>query len=328
LRVFVARHLPAEVLEPLRACAEVCVFEGEEVAVPRERLRAEARTADGLLVLLTDRVDAELLGAAPRLRAVSTMAVGYDNVDLPACTARGIAVCNTPDVLTETTADLCFAILMACARRLYAGQRAVVEGRWPAWSPFFLAGQDVWGRTLGIVGLGRIGAAVARRGRGFGMRILYSGRSRHPELEAETGATRLTLPELLAEADFVVLLAPLTPQTRHLIGARELAAMKPTAILVNAGRGALVDEAALVEALCTRRIWGAALDVFETEPLPPEHPLLSLPNVIAVPHIGSASLATRTAMARLAAENLAAVLTGRRPRACVNPEVLAPAALG
>lgn len=321
-RVFVARHLPGEALAPLQGLAEVRVFEAEDTPVPRERLLREAALAEGLLVLLTDRVDADLLLAAPHLRAVSCMAVGYDNVDVSACSARGIAVCHTPGVLTETTADLCFAILMACARRLYEGQRAVVEGRWAAWSPFFLAGQDVWGRTLGIVGLGRIGQAVARRARGFGMPVLYAGPARKPQAEAETGARHVPLERLLADSDFLVLLAPLRPETRHLIGAAELARMRPDAVLVNAGRGPLVDEAALIAALQSRRIWGAALDVFEREPLPPDHPLLTLPNVVAVPHIGSASVATRLAMARLAAENLAAVLAGRPPRALVNPAVL------
>jgi glyoxylate reductase len=320
--VFVTRRLPAETLEPLGGVAEVRVFEREEEPVPRQRLLAEVAEADGLLCLLTDRVDSGLLEAAPRLRVVSTMAVGYDHIDVAACTRRGIAVCHTPDVLTETTADLCWAILMACARRLYEGQRVIVEGRWPAWSPFLLAGQDVWGRTLGVVGFGRIGQAVARRAKGFGMRVLYHARSRHPEGEAETGAVRVDLDRLLQESDFVVLALPLTAETRHLIGAAELARMKRTAILVNVGRGALVDEGALVEALRAGRLWGAALDVFEREPIGPEHPLLALPHVVAVPHIGSASVATRTAMARLAAQNLADVLRGRRPRACVNPEVL------
>lgn len=326
MRAFVARRLPDVVLEPLRAVADVAIFAEEEAPVPRARLEAEAASADGLLVLLTDAVDAALLATAPRLRAVSVMAVGHDNVDVAACTARGIAVCNTPDVLTETTADLCFAILMACARRLPEARRVIEEGRWAAWAPFFMAGQDVWGATLGIVGLGRIGTAVARRARGFGMRILYASRSAHPLAEAETGARRTDLAALLAESDFIVLLAPLLAETRHLIGRRELARMKPTAVLVNAGRGPLVDEDALVDALRERRIWGAALDVFEHEPLPPDHPLLGLPNVVAVPHIGSASVATRTAMARLAAENLAAALCGGRPKACVNPEVWGAAA--
>ena len=320
--MFVTRRLPEEALEPLRGLADVRMFEREDVPVDRARLLAEAAGADGLLCLLTERIDGELLAAAPRLRVCSSMSVGHDHVDVAACTDRGVLVCNTPGVLTETTADLCWAILMACARRLYEAQRTVVEGRWPAGAPFFLAGQDIWGRTLGIVGLGRIGQAVARRAKGFGMRILYTGRHGRPEAEAETGAQRVELPELLAQADFVVLLAALTPETRHLIGAAELARMKPTAVLVNAARGPMVDEAALAEALRAQRIWGAALDVFEREPIGADHPLLGLPNVIAVPHIGSASVATRMAMARLAAENLRAGLAGERPRAVVNPRVM------
>lgn len=320
--VFVTRRLPEEALADLRAVADVRVYEHEAGPVDRRRLLTEAAAADGLLCLLTERIDAELLAAAPQLKVCSSMSVGYDHIDVPACTARGVLVCNTPGVLTETTADLCWAILMACARRLYEAQQTVVEGRWPAWGPFFLAGQDVWGRTLGIIGLGRIGQAVARRAKGFGMRILYTGRTAHQEAEAETGAIRVPLPELLAEADFVVLLAALTPETRHLIGDAELARMKPSAVLVNAARGPLVDESALAAALREGRIWGAALDVFEREPIGADHPLLGLPNVTAVPHIGSASLATRLAMARLAADNLAQGLTGRRPRAPVNPQVL------
>ena len=319
--VFVTRRLPPETLAPLAGRARLRVYGEDAQAVPRDRLLREAATADGLLVLLTDRVDAALLAAAPRLRAVSTMSVGWDHIDVAACTARGICVCHTPGVLTETTADLCFALMLACARRLGAGERAVRAGQWPPWAPFAFAGQDVHGRTLGIVGLGRIGRAVARRARGFDMPVLYAGPRRHPEAEVETGARHASLDALLAEADFVVLLAPLTPQTVGMIGAPQLARMKPDAILINVARGGLVDEAALAAALKAGRPWGAALDVFQQEPAPPQHPLLALPNVVAVPHIGSASVATRRAMAHLAAENLAAALAGLVPAACVNPEV-------
>ena len=320
-RVYVTRALPEEALAPLVPVADLGMWASAEVPVPREVLGREVGTADGLLVMLTERVDTALLAAAPRLRVVSSMSVGYDHVDLAACTRRGIAVCHTPDVLTETTADLTFGLLLACARRLYAGQRAVVEGRWAAWAPFYMAGQDVHGRTLGIVGLGRIGQAVARRARGFDMRVLYSGRRERPEAVA-LGAERVPLPVLAAESDFIVLLAALTPETRHLVDATFLARCRRTAVLINAGRGPLVDTAALTEALRAGQIWGAGLDVYEEEPLPADHPLLALPNVVALPHMGSASLATRMAMARLAGENLADVLLGRKPRACVNPEVL------
>ena len=318
--VFVTRRLPPDTLAPLAGRVRLRMYEDEAQAVPRDRLLQEAATADGLLVLLTDRVDAPLLDAAPRLRAVSTMSVGWDHIDVEACTARGVCVCHTPGVLTETTADLCFALMLACARRLGAGERAVRAGQWPPWSPFAFAGLDVHGRTLGIVGLGRIGRAVARRARGFAMPVLYSGPRRHADAEAETGARHVSLEVLLATADFVVLLAPLTPQTVGMIGAPQLACMKPDAVLVNVARGGLVDEQALAAALQAGRPWGAALDVFQQEPASPQHPLLALPNVVAVPHIGSASVATRCAMARLAAENLAVALTGRAPSACVNPQ--------
>ncbi len=319
--VFVTRRLPPETLAPLAGSARLRVYEDEARAVPRDRFLREAAEVEGLLVLLTDQVDVELLAAAPRLRAVSTMSVGWDHIDVAACTERGIGVFHTPGVLTETTADLCFALMLACARRLGEGERAVRAGRWPPWSPFAFAGLDVHRRTIGIVGLGRIGQAVARRARGFGMEILYAGPRRHAEAERETGARHVPLEALLAAADFVVLLAPLTPQTAGMIGAPQLARMKTDAVLVNVARGGLIDEHALEAALKAGRPWGAALDVFQHEPAPADHPLLALPNVVAVPHIGSASVATRRAMARLAAENLAAALRGDRPDACVNPQV-------
>lgn len=319
--VFVSRKLPAEALAPLADVARLDVWPEEEVAIPRPELLSRSRQVEGLLVLLTDRVDGALLASAPHLRAVSTMAVGFDHIDVDACTARGIPVCNTPDVLTETTADLCWAILMACARRIPEAQAAIGAGGWRDWAPFFMAGQDVHGQTLGLVGMGRIGHAVARRARGFGMRILYAGPHPKPDVDRETGALHVPLDHLLDSADFVVLLAPLTPATHHLIGRQELARMRPNAILVNVGRGGLCDQDALIDALRARRIWGAALDVFAQEPLAANHPLLHLPNVVAVPHIGSASVETRQAMARLAAANLAQLLRGERPAYCVNPEV-------
>lgn len=319
MRAFVTRQLPEAILAPLRACAEVEVWPNADQAVPRQELLRQARAADGLLVMLTDRVDAELLAAAPRLRAVSTMSVGTDHIELAACQQRGIVLGYTPDVLTETTADLCFALLLATARRVVEGQRAILAGSWSDWAPFFLAGQDVYGKTIGIVGLGRIGQAVARRARGFGMRILYTGPREKPEAEA-LGAAFRSLDELLAASDFVVLLAPLLPGTRHLIGASELARMQPGAILINAGRGALVDEQALRAALESGTIWGAGLDVFEREPIGPEHPLLRYPRVVALPHLGSATMASRTAMAALAVENLALALSGKPVRFSPHPQ--------
>lgn len=323
-RVYVTRRIPEAALDILRTACEVHTWDHEEEPVPQEELVRALQASDGALIVGPYRIDGPLMDAAPRCRVYANMAVGYDNIDVPAATARGVLITNTPGVLTETTADLAFALMMAAARRLYEGQRTIVEGRWKGWSPMFMTGQDVYGATLGIIGAGRIGQAVARRARGFDMRILYHNRRPNPVFEAEVGASYRSLDDLLRESDFVVVLTPLTPETRGLIGERELALMKPTAVLVNAARGPVVDERALYGALRDRRIWAAGLDVFDQEPLPPDHPLLTLPNVTAVPHIGSATVRTRTRMAALAAENLVAALTGKEPPTPVNPEVLGP----
>jgi lactate dehydrogenase-like 2-hydroxyacid dehydrogenase len=299
-------------------------WDSDEV-MPRARLLEEARGCDGLLTLLTDRVDAELLDAAgPGLRVVANMAVGTDNFDLAEMTRRGVLGTNTPEVLTDTTADLAFALLLAAVRMLPQGQRYVLDGRWTTWGPMLFLGQDVHHATLGLIGLGRIGATVARRGLGFEMRVVYHDPVRRPDLEARHGYTyRPSIEEVLREADFVSIHAPLTPATRHLIDASRLALMKPTAVLVNTARGPVVDPDALYRALKNGTIWAAALDVTEPEPLPADHPLLGLENCLVVPHIGSASVVTRDAMSRMAAENLARVLTGQPPLTPVNPEVLA-----
>jgi glyoxylate reductase len=314
-RVFVTRRLPGGALERLRTVAEVDVWQ-EDLPPPREALLAGVSEADGLICLLTDRIDAEVLDAAPRLRVISTMAVGYDHIDIAAATARGIPVGNTPGVLTETTADLAWALLLATARRVVEGDRFVREGRWRTWDPNLLLGYDVHGATLGIVGMGAIGQAVARRAAGFGMRVLYTRRS---ETDAAIGA-RVTLVDLLRESDFVSLHVPLTDETRHLIGERELRVMKPTAILINTARGPVVDQEALARALREGVIAGAGVDVTEVEPIPPDDPLLSAPNVVILPHIGSASHATRARMADMAVENCIAGLEGRPLPHCVNPE--------
>ncbi len=319
-KVYVTRRVHEEGLRQLRESCDVEVWEGKE-PVPREVLVERIRDAEGLYCLLTERVDEELLDHAPKLRVVSVMAVGVDNVDLDACTRRGIPVGHTPGVLTETTADLTWALLLAAARRLAEAQQAVHQGRWITWEPLGFLGQDVHGKTLGIVGLGRIGSAVARRALGFGMRLLYHNRRPRPELEAALGAQYVDLSTLLRESDFVSLHAPLTPETRHLIGEAELRAMKPTAVLINTARGGLVDPQALYRALKEGWIWAAALDVTEPEPLPPDHPLLTLPNCLVTPHIGSASHATRAKMAVMAAENLLAGLRGERLPHCANPQV-------
>ncbi len=321
-RVYVCRPLLGRALALLEEHCEVRVWPDPEVPLPREVLQGEVQEAEGLVTLVTERVDAALLEAAPRLRVVSNVAVGYDNVDVAAATRRGVVVTNTPDVLTETTADLAWALLLAASRRVAEADRFTRGGRWRSWGLELMLGQDVYGRTLGVVGLGRIGRAVARRAVGFGMQVLYTSRRRHEDAERDLGVQWRELDELLAEADFVTLHTPLTPETRHLIDRARLRRMKPTAVLVNTCRGAVVDEAALGEALREGWIWAAGLDVFEQEPLPPDSPLLSLENVVLAPHIGSASFATRARMSEMAAENCVAVLTGRRPPNPVNPEVL------
>ena len=319
--IYVTRRLTPTSLAPIAAEPGLRVWDSED-AIPHDTLLHEIRDTTALLSMVSEKVDASLLDRAPRLEMVANMAAGYDNVDVPALTRRGILLTNTPDVLTETTADLTFALLLGIARRIGEGERLVRAGRWPAWSPFRFLGADVHHATLGIVGLGRIGAEVAKRARGFDMRVLYHNRGRNPDAEARLGCTWVPLDTLLGSADFVVVLTPLTPETRHLISATQLAAMKPTAYLINAARGPVVDSDALYRALCDRRIAGAALDVTDPEPPPADHPLLTLDNCLIVPHVGSASVATRTRMARLAAENVAAFLRGERVPTPVNPEVL------
>jgi glyoxylate reductase len=296
--VFVTRALPGDALDRLTGAGhDVDVWEGNLPPHPTE-LRDRAARAEGLLTLLTDRVDRQLLDAAPHLRAIANYAVGSDNIDLAEAGARSIAVGVTPDVLTDATADLAFALLLAAARRLTDAHQAVTTGRWRTWEPQGWLGADVHGATLAIVGPGRIGRAVARRGAGFDMKIITVGRDDD-------------LHEALQQADFVSLHAPLTPSTHHLIDAAALAAMKPTAILVNTGRGGLVDQDALRQALQEQRLAGAALDVTDPEPLPADHPLLTAPNLLVVPHIGSATHTARERMTELAVDNLLAGLDGR-----------------
>lgn len=317
--VFVTRIIPEKALQMVREHGAATVWEGELPPSRDDLLRAVAG-ADGLLCLLTDPVDADVIDAAPRLRVISQMAVGYDNIDLPAATRRRIPVGHTPGVLTDTTADFAFALLMAAARRISEAERFARAGRWKTWGPTLLMGQDVYGATLGIVGMGRIGQAVARRARGFEMRVLYADPS-EPEATRELGAVRVDLDDLLAQADFVSLHVPLTAATERLIDARALARMKPTAILVNTARGPVVDQAALYDALVSGQIAYAALDVTDPEPIAPDDPLLSLDNCLIVPHIASSSVATRTRMAVMAAENLIAGLKGDRLPHCANPQV-------
>jgi glyoxylate reductase len=308
-RCFVTRRLPGGAVDRLAAAHEVDLWP-DPLPPPPAELRARAVEADGLLSMLTDRVDADLIAAAPRLRVISNCAMGLDNVDLEAARARGIPVGHTPDVLTDSTADLALALMLAIARRLPEGVEAVRAGEWTTWRPDWLLGRDVHGATLGIVGLGRIGRAVARRAQGFGMEVLHAGGGREGEGEGAGGSRAVSLDELLARADFVSLHAPLTPETRHLIDAAALRRMKPTAYLVNTARGPMVDQDALARALAEGWIAGAALDVTDPEPLPPDHPLLRSPSLIVLPHLGSATEATRAAMADLAVDNLLAGLAG------------------
>jgi glyoxylate reductase len=298
-RVFVSRELPGPALDRLREAHQVDLWR-ERLPPPYDELRRRAEHAEGLLSLLTDRVDAELIEGSPDLRAIANYAVGYDNIDVEAAAARGVAVGNTPDVLTDATADLAFALLLAAARRLPQAIASVTSGDWVTWEPGQHLGYDVHGATLGIVGMGRIGRAVARRAEGFEMRVLSAGRG---------GST--TLLRLLEESDFVSLHCPLTPETRHLIDGAALSLMKPGAILVNTARGPIVDQRALAAALQDGSIAGAALDVTDPEPLAPDDPLLRAPNLIVAPHIGSATHSARERMTDLAVENLLAALDGR-----------------
>lgn len=318
-RVFVTRRIPEAGLNLLQESCDVRVWE-DELPPPREALLREAADAEGLLCLLSDRVDAALMDAAPQLKVISNFAVGFDNIDITAATQRGLPVGHTPGVLTETTADLAFALLMAAARRIVEAVHYVQEGRWKTWGPMLMLGQDVHGATLGIIGLGRIGQAVARRGRGFDMRVIYHGGS-NEEAARAIGAERRPLDDLLAEADFISLHVPLTPETHHLIDARAFERMKPTAVLVNTARGGVVDSKALYHALKSGQIAYAALDVTDPEPIPPDDPLLTLENCLIVPHIGSATHATRSRIALIAAQNVLAGLRGERLPHCVNPEV-------
>jgi len=322
-KVFVTRRLAREALDRIAPATDMEVWQ-EELPPPYDILRGKARDADGLLTLLSDKIDSALMEDAPRLKVISNYAVGFDNIDVKEATRHGIFVGNTPGVLTETTADFAFTLLMAAARRVVEAAGYTVQGKWKTWGPMTLLGQDINHATLGIVGLGRIGMEVARRARGFNMKITYYDLFRHDEAEEkELGIEYIPeLEVLLARSDFVSIHVPLTDATRHLIGAGQLSAMKDTAVLVNTSRGPVVDQSALYEALRDRRIFAAGLDVTEVEPIAQDDPLLTLDNIIIAPHIASASVATRRNMALMAADNLLAGLRGETPPDCVNPEVL------
>ncbi|MGA7670607.1 MAG: D-glycerate dehydrogenase [Nitrolancea sp.] len=321
MRVAVTRKIPESGLELLRSFGDVDVWP-QQLPPNRDELLELAHEADGLLSLLTEPIDGALLDQLPTVKVVSNFAVGFDNIDVSACTRRSIAVCTTPDVLTDTTADFAFALLMAAARHVVASADSVARGEWLTWEPLGYLGKDLVGATMGLIGMGRIGAAVAKRSSGFDMRVIYTDTTDRPDVERDLGARRVELDELLETSDFISVHVPLTSQTQGMISRPQFSAMKRSAVLVNTSRGPVVDNDALADALDAGDIWAAALDVTDPEPLPADHRLMRLPNCIVTPHIASATEATRSKMSELAARNLIAVLTGEEPPRCLNPEVL------
>jgi glyoxylate reductase len=320
-RVFVTRRIPDRGLKKVLEFTDAEVWE-DELPPSREILLEKVKDCEGLLSLLTDKIDGELLDHAPKLRVVSNYAVGFDNIDVDAATQRGVAVGNTPGVLTDTTADFAWTLMMAAARRVVEGMDYVRAGKWKTWGPMLLLGCDVYGATLGLLGLGRIGSAMAKRARGFDMRVLYYDPFRREDLEKELNITYVDLDTLLRESDFISIHTPLLPETHHLMNAEAFKKMKRTAVLINSARGPIVDTMALYEALRDGEIAYAGLDVTEPEPLPKDHPLLTLPNVIVCPHIASASVETRGLMAEMAADNLIAGLKGEPLPTQVNRGVV------
>lgn len=313
-RIYITRRLPEEAVEPLRDQYDVRMWKHEGESVPREVLLEEASSAHALWTMLSDTIDREVFERATHLEVVSNLAVGYNNIDLNAAKENSVIVTNTPDVLTETTADLTFGLMMMTARRLGEAERDLRAGEWKSWLPIGYVGMDLYQAKLGIIGMGRIGEAVARRARGFDMEVLYHNRTRRHESESMYGFTYAELDELLTQSDFVVVLAPLTDETRGMLGAKEFAKMKETSIFINVARGEIIDEKALYEALKARKIWGAGLDVFTKEPIDLGHPLLTLPNVTTLPHIGSATIRTRLAMMALNRDAITNVLEGKEPK--------------
>jgi glyoxylate reductase len=322
MRIAMTRKIPAVALETLEnAGAEVVVWP-EQLPPSPEKLLEHVDGAEGILSTLNDKIDGPFLDKVPSVKVVSNFAVGYDNIDVDACTQRGVAVCITPDVLTDTTADFAFALLMSAARRVSESHQSIPRGEWKTWEPLGYLGQDVHGATLGIVGMGRIGVAMAKRAAGFNMSVIYSDMFRNESAESELGVEYVEFDDLLSRSDFVSVHTPLTPETRGLFSTEQFKKMKSSAVLINTARGPVVDTDALVEALNAGEIWGAGLDVTDPEPIPADHPLMSIDRAVVCPHIASASEVTRANMARLAADNVVAVLTGKKPPRCLNPEVL------
>ncbi|MBS7639930.1 MAG: glyoxylate reductase [Candidatus Bathyarchaeia archaeon] len=321
-KVYVTREIPERGMKIILEHFDAEVWP-EYGPPPKKVIIEKARDVDALVTLLSDKIDAEIFDAAPKLKIVAQMAVGYDNIDVKEATKRGIYVTNTPGVLTETTADFAWALLMAIARRVVEADKYVRDGKWKvSWHPMMLLGRDIYGATLGIIGAGRIGSAVARRAKGFNMKILYYDKVRNPQIESEVGAKYVDLDTLLRESDFISIHVPLTEETYHMIDAEKLRLVKKTAYIINTSRGSVIDEKALCEALREGRLAGAALDVFEQEPISMDNPLLKLSNVILAPHIASASYETRSRMAEMVAENLIAFFEGRVPPNLVNPDVV------
>ena len=312
--IYITRKLPEEAIAPLLEKYTVRMWESASESVPRDILLKEVADADALWSVLADKIDKEVFDAAPKLKVVSNLAVGFNNIDTDIAKEKGIIVTNTPDVLTETTADLAFALILATARRITEAENELRKGNWKSWSVMDFTGMDVGGSTLGIIGMGRIGEAAARRAKGFNMRVLYQNRTRKVEAEEEHGFEYADLDTLLKESDIVLIFAPLTPETKNMIGEHELAKMKKTAILINVARGGIVNEEALYHALKDGTIWAAGLDVFEVEPISMDHPLLTLPNVTVLPHIGSASIRTRYAMMKMNLQAITDVLEGQDPK--------------
>jgi glyoxylate reductase len=319
-RIFVTRSLPGNALDKIKDRCNVTVYPLDRT-ITKDELMTYLKEADAVISMLSDPIDKEVIEAGKNLKVIANYAVGYNNIDIEAATKSGIAVVNTPDVLTEASADLAWALLLAVSRRVVEGDTMTRAGKFRGWAPELLLGVPVYGQTLGIIGAGRIGQAVARRAKGFGMRVLYHNRKRLPEaIENDLGMSYAALDDLLAESDFVSLHCPLTPETKHLIGPRELGLMKQTAVLINTARGPVVDEEALLQALRKKTIFGAGLDVYEKEPLLTPG-LADLPNVVLTPHIGSADTRTRLAMVDMVLNDIIAVLNNERPQNLVNPEV-------
>jgi len=320
-KVYVTRRIPESGVKLLQESCEVEIWDSDDV-VPRDIFLEAVADKDGVLCLLTDKVDAETLDVAKNAKIFANMAVGFDNIDVDECTQRGVMASNTPGVLTDTTADFAFTLLMAASRRIRESHEFVHAGKWETWGPLLLMGQDIHHATLGLIGLGRIGTEMARRGQGFSMRVIYNDVVRREDLEQELGLEYADFDTVLKESDFVSLHVPYMPATHHLISTDQFALMKESAILINTARGAIVDPRALYTALKSGEIWAAGLDVTEPEPIPMDDPLLTLDNCLIAPHIASASFNTRSDMSELAANNILAALSGERPPTILNPEVL------